>query len=115
MSLAVVDDDAQIRRALGRLLRSHGHEVEEFDSAEAYLARTPAADCAIVDIELPGISGIELEERMRREGRAMAVVFITAHDDQALLSAVQRTHRTLLRKPLEERDLLDAIERATEF
>ncbi len=113
MTLVVVDDDALIRRAVGRFLRSQGHEVHVFDSAEAYLARRCQADCAILDIDLPGISGLELDEQLRKEGHPMPVVFITAHDELDILAAVQQTHRPLLRKPLDEPGLLSAIARAT--
>lgn len=113
MILAVVDDDHDIRRALGRLLRSYGHEVHVFESAEAYLAQNCAADCAILDIELPGLSGLELAERMTHEGRGIPVVFITAHRDLAIRAAIRRTHRPFLEKPLDEEGLLDAIAQAT--
>ena len=113
MTLVVVDDDAQIRRAVGRFLRSQGYEVHVFDSAESYLARQCRADCAILDIDLPGISGIQLDEQLQKEGRQMPVVFITAHDELDILAAVQRTHRPLVRKPLDGQGLLTAIARAT--
>ena len=113
MTLVVVDDDEHIRRAVGRLLRSLGHTVHVFESAEAYLAGSCQADCAILDIDLPGISGLELEGRLRRQGHPMPVVFVTAHDEQDFLEAVQETQRPYLKKPLDEHGLLDAIRRAT--
>lgn len=110
LRLVVVDDDEQIRRAVGRFLRAHGHTVVSFDCAEAYLSRTCEADCAILDIELPGLSGLELEERLRQEGRKVPVVFITAHDELAARAeARQSARRPFLKKPLDERDLLEAI------
>ena len=112
LTLVVVDDDMDIRRAVGRSLRSYGHEVHLFESGEAYLAENCAADCAIVDIGLPGVSGLEMEEQMRRRGRSIPVVFITAHDDLAR-RAVQKTPMPVLKKPLDEHDLLDAIAAAT--
>ena len=95
------------------LLRSHGHSVTVFPSAEEYLAQDVEAHCAILDVALPGISGLELVERMNVLGRRVPVVFITAHVESAVMAAVQRTRRPLLRKPLVEDDLLDAIARAT--
>ena len=89
--LAVVDDDPDIRSALLRLLRSHGHEVHAFASAEAYLADDCAPDCAILDIQLPGISGLDLEGRLRETGSGTTVVFITAHDDAATREAIRRS------------------------
>jgi two-component system response regulator FixJ len=108
LTLVVVDDDTDIRRAVGRSLRSYGYEVRLFDSGEAYLAENCKADCAIVDINLPGVSGLEIEEQLRRSGRAIPVVFITAHDDLAN-RAMRTTGMPVLRKPLDEHDLLDAI------
>ena len=111
--LAVVDDDRDIRRALERLLRSYGHEVIAFESAEAYLAENCSADCAILDIELPGLSGLELEERMTREGRETPVIFISAHRDLAARAAARLPQRPFLEKPIDEKGLIDAIARAT--
>lgn len=71
------------------------------------------ADCAILDIDLPGISGLELEEQLRRHGGPMAVVFVTAHDERECLEAVRDTRWPYLKKPLDEHGLLDAIQRAT--
>ncbi len=106
--LAIVDDDTDIRRAVGRSLRSYGHKVHLYESGEAYLAENCKADCAIVDINLPGVSGLEMEEQLRRSGRGIPVVFITAHDDLAH-RAVRTTGMPVLTKPLDEHDLLDAI------
>lgn len=108
LTLVVVDDDTDIRRAVGRSLRSYGHKVHLFESGEAYLAEDCKADCAIVDIGLPGVSGLEMEEQLRKSGRGLPVVFITAHDDLAR-RAVRTTGMPVLRKPLDEYELLDAI------
>jgi FixJ family two-component response regulator len=112
--LAVVDDDEDIRSTLARLLRACGHEVRLFDSAEPFLKDNFEADCAILDVRLPGISGLELEERLRQQGRRMPVVFITAHDDVATRSAIQKSRRYLLMKPFDDDDLLAAIAEATD-
>jgi two-component system response regulator FixJ len=113
LTLVVVEDDTDIRRAMGRSLRSYGHKVHLFESGEAYLAEDgkadcAIADCAIVDIGLPGVSGLEMEEQLRKRGRGLPVVFITAHDDLAR-RAVRTTGMPVLRKPLDEHELLDAI------
>jgi len=111
--LIVVDDDDQVRRAVGRMLRSHGHEVVAFASAEACLAERCDADCAIVDIDLPGMSGLDLDARLRQDGRSMPSVFMTGHDEWRIPAAVERHARPILRKPLDEDALLAAIARAT--
>ena len=108
-----MDDDADIRRGLAILLRSHGHTVTVFQSAEEYLAQPVEAHCVILDIALPGMSGFELSERLKADGRSVPVVFITAHVEPSALAAVQRTRQPLLKKPLVEDDLVDAINRAT--
>jgi len=112
LTLAVVDDDTDIRRAVGRSLRSLGHEVHLFDSGEAFLAETRDADCAIVDIGLPGMTGLEVAEVLRRSGRCIPMVLITAHDELAV-NAIQRMSMPVLKKPVDDRDLLDAIAQAT--
>ena len=112
LTLIVVDDDVDIRRAVGRSLRSYGHRVHLFESGEEYLAQNCDGDCAIVDIGLPGVSGLEMAERLRECGRGIPVVFITAHDDLAN-RASRRTRMLVLKKPLEERDLLEAIDQVT--
>jgi FixJ family two-component response regulator len=113
MVLVVVDDDRDMRRALDRLLRSRGHVVYVFESAEAYLARGCKADCAILDIHLPGMDGIELEGRLRNTEKNLPVVFITGRDDEATCAAVRAVDAPFLRKPFDETRLLDAIARAT--
>jgi FixJ family two-component response regulator len=113
LHLIVVDDEFDVRRALELLLRAHGHRVTAFESAEDCLASAVDAHCAIIDIALPGISGLELNDRLNADGRATPVVFITAAADQSTLAAVKRARRPLLRKPLDEDDLLEAIARAT--
>jgi FixJ family two-component response regulator len=68
LTLIVVDDDLHIRRAVGRSLRSYGHQIHLFQSGEEYCEQDCDTDCAIVDIGLPGVSGLEMVERLR--GRA---------------------------------------------
>lgn len=108
LTLVVVEDDEHVRRALTRLLCSHGYGVRTFDTAEACLAGLCPADGAIVDINLPGMSGFELDERLRREGRAIPTVFITADDEPGPAPA----GRVILQKPFDEQALLDAVEHA---
>ena len=107
-TLVVVDDDEHVRRALTRFLCLHGYGVRAFDSAEAWLAGSCPADGAIIDINLPGMNGLELDERLRREGPAIPTVFITAHDEPGPAPASP----IILQKPLDAQSLLDAIEHA---
>ncbi len=104
-TLVVVEDDEHVRRALTRFLCPR-YCVRAFDSAEEWLADICPADGAIIDINLPGMSGLELDERLEREGRAIPTVFITAHDEPGPAP----TRRVILQKPLDPQALLDAIE-----
>lgn len=111
-SIAVVDDDASVRKSLGRLLRGAGFEVETFPSAEEFLARDTAChlDCLVLDISLGGMSGLELRAELVQTGVRIPVVFITAHDDAATLRALQEAPKSpCLRKPFDESLLFEAI------
>ena len=79
-TVAVVDDDASLRRSLGRLLNAYGFLAEEYASAEAFLARDrkTAIDCLVLDIDLGGMSGIDLQRRLKAEGIILPVIIITA-------------------------------------
>ena len=81
--VAVVDDDESVCRSFGRLLRAAGMQPITYDSAEAFLAdaKRPQFSCLVLDIQLGGISGIELARRLVDVGARTPVVFITAHDD----------------------------------
>jgi len=105
-TLVLVEDDEDVRRALTRFLRLHGYGVRAFESAEAWLAGICPADVAIIDINLPGVSGLELDDRLRREGRAIPTMFITALDESGPAPA----NRVILQKPLDAQSLLDAVE-----
>jgi FixJ family two-component response regulator len=111
-SIAVVDDDASVRKSLGRLLRGAGFEVETFESAEAFLARGGGGrpDCLVLDVSLGGMSGLELRAELGRSGIRVPVVFITAHDDAATLRGLRQSPEApCLRKPFDESLLFEAI------
>jgi FixJ family two-component response regulator len=108
LTLVVVDDDDGVRSALTRFLRLRGYGVRAFDSAEAWLAAICPVNGAIIDINLPGMSGLELDERLRLEGRSIPTVFITAHDKPRPAPA----GRIILQKPFDPHSLLEAIEHA---
>src|SRR5215469_6484295 len=84
--VAIIDDDASVCRALGRLLRGMGLETVEYSSAEAFLSdRSSSSYCALlVDIQLGGISGLEIPQQLAARGDRTPVIFITAHDDPGL-------------------------------
>ena len=112
--IGVVDDDPAFRRALERLLRGAGYEVETFSSAEDYLATgsVPRHCCLVLDVYLGGMSGLDLRSELARTGRPVPVVFITAHQD--LTSVTQSAGGApCLRKPFDEELLFAAIARVT--
>jgi FixJ family two-component response regulator len=112
LHLVVVDDDEDVRTALRRLLRSMGHEVRVFASAEEYEACRAVADCLIVDLRLPGLNGFELRERLRLRGSAIPIVFITGDGGPSPADTTAHADTTSLAKPFDDGDLMAAIRRA---
>ena len=109
----VVDDDASVRGALGRLLRVTGHQVQTYASAEDFLGAAPhEVDCLVLDVYLGGMNGYDLYSFLTAEGQAPPTVFVTAHDDATLASMSLRTDGVCLRKPFDDDHLLGAIARA---
>jgi FixJ family two-component response regulator len=114
--VSVVDDDISVRRSLDRLMRSAGLEVNLFASAEEFLNSTHPrkADCLILDIRLPGISGIDLLRQLLARKYNVPVIFITAHgsDEDARSEAASNWTVAYLIKPLDGEELLDAVDAA---
>jgi FixJ family two-component response regulator len=113
--ISVVDDDASVREGLSRLLSSVGFSVNTFSSAEAYLNSEPPrrADCLILDVRMPGQSGIELQRELMANHSEIPVVFITAHEEQTVhVQALEGRARAVLIKPFSEEVLLNAIDQA---
>jgi len=111
--VAVVDDDISVRESLESLIKSVGLEVTVFASAEEFLrsCRAREADCLILDLRLPGMSGIELHRHLLARGRHVPATFITAHasDDRARSEAASAWTVAYLTKPFSEDELLDAV------
>lgn len=112
--ILVVDDDASVCRALARLLRSYGYEVETFASAAELLAAGPPADtlCLVTDVRMPGMGGVELCEQLHANGRDLPTVFVTAHGTEGLRSLVLQG-APILQKPVAAEQLLAAIDAVT--
>ncbi len=111
----VVDDDESVRRGLERLLRSGGYAVEAFASADAFLGRLPieGVGCAIMDVQMPGLTGPQLHERLLALGVDVPVIFLTAHGDvPTSVSAIKRGALDFLMKPVDGDVLLAAIGQA---
>ena len=114
-NVAIVDDDESVRRGLKRLLQVHQCIVQTYASAEEFLARgdTTRVDCLLLDIDLGGMSGIELRRQLKSSGSALPIIFMTALDDEALRAeALEAGCIAFLRKPFPARQLMDAIAKA---
>lgn len=115
VTVYVVDDDESIRRALKRLLRSAGYHAVTFESAEDFIDSAPEGGqgCLILDIRLPGMTGLDLQEKLSSSGAKYAVIFMTAHDNPHWEQRAKKAGAVAyLRKPFDEQSLLDAIELA---
>ena len=115
-TIAVVDDDPDMLKAIGRVLAAHGFHPEAFASAEAFLdrnwAREPA--CLVLDIHLGGMSGIDLQRHLKASGSQLPIIFITAIEDEAAVQeAMAAGCVAFLRKPFTARLLIGAIDTAT--
>jgi len=111
----VVDDDPSVRTSLIRLLESAGYAVEAFASARAFLAREPHRGpcCLVLDVRMPGLTGLELQAALAAGGRRMSIVFVTGHVDIPMtVKAMKGGAVDLLTKPVDAQDLLAAIQRA---
>jgi FixJ family two-component response regulator len=111
----IVDDDPSVRKGLARLVKSAGYRVEVFESASEFLARPLQEDpaCLILDVRMPGLTGLELQEALGIAGRGMSIVFVSGHGDIAgSVKAMKRGAIDFLTKPVDSRELLGAIEQA---
>jgi FixJ family two-component response regulator len=111
----VVDDDPSVRIALERLIKSVGFRVQTFDTAQSFLNAVPcdAPSCLILDVRLPQMSGMELQQEMAIRGLDMPIIFITGHATVSMsVRAMKGGAMDFLEKPFEEQQLLDAIQSA---
>ena len=111
----LVDDDASVREALARLIRSAGLRVEAFGSAEAFLERPrPAApSCLLLDVQLPELSGLDLQQRMAAASNDIPIIFITGHGDiPTTVRAMKAGAVEFLTKPLVAGEVLESIHQA---
>jgi len=111
----VVDDDPQVRASIQGLLKSAGLRSECFETAEQFLQRQPPGgpSCLIVDVSLPGISGLDFQQQLKKAGLRIPIVFITAHGDIPMtVKAMKSGAVEFLTKPFEDQDLLGAVQQA---
>ena len=111
----VVDDDESIRRALTRLLSSRGYHAVTFESAEDFMDSAPGGGegCLVLDIRLPGMTGLDLQEKLSSSGAKYAVIFMTAHENPEWRQRAKKAGAVAyLKKPFHDQSLLDAIQLA---
>ena len=113
--IAIVDDDELFRRSIERLVRSAGFTVQAFGSAEDFLERgdLDRTACAILDMKLPGMSGLDLQQRLITTPTPIPIVFVSAHDEAMMqANALRAGAVAFLRKPFDNSTLLDALRRS---
>ena len=114
-SVFIVDDDAEVRAAMQRLLKTVGLHAEAFASAKDFLQRSmpQGPSCLILDVRLPGMSGLDVQRKLLAAGINLPIIFITAHADVPLaVRAMKSGAVEFLTKPVRGQDLLDAVEQA---
>jgi|SRR5690554_1301871 len=117
-TIFIVDDDPSIRKGLERLLRASGFKAQTFASAEEFLACRPCQEpsnpaCLVLDVRMPGISGINLQRELAKAGIPLPIVFITGHGDIPMsVRAMKNGAVDFLPKPFAEKELLTAVEQA---
>jgi len=111
----VVDDDDAVRDSLGLLMKSAGIQAEAYESAESFLAAFDPArfGCLVLDIRMPGMSGIELQRELNQRGSALPIIFITAHGDIPMaVDAVREGALDFVQKPFDDTELVTKVQRA---
>jgi FixJ family two-component response regulator len=111
----VVDDDASVRKSLGRVITSAGHAVELFASAQEFLACPPPSGpcCLVLDVRMPGVTGLDLQKTLAGAAHRIPVVFVTGHGDISMsVTALKGGAVDFLTKPFDKKAMLDAIARA---
>jgi FixJ family two-component response regulator len=114
-TVAIVEDDSDLRQALTHLLRARRFMTNAFADAESFLAfpLRSEVDCLILDVRLPGMSGIDLQKRLAEEGRRLPLVFVSAHEDRAVHDGAMKAGAiAFLRKPVSGNRLMQALETA---
>jgi FixJ family two-component response regulator len=110
-----IDDDSSVRKGLARLLRSAGYKHEIFESASDFLARPPHSgpSCVIVDVQMPGLNGMDFQETLIQQSREEQLVFVTGYGDIPMCAQAMKAGAVdFLRKPFDDEELLQCVQRA---
>ena len=112
----LVDDDASVRKALTRLIKSAGHQVQSFASAQEFIESKPETTgvaCLVLDVRMPGLSGLDLQRELLAANAILPIIFITGHGDvPTSVRAMKAGAVDFLQKPVKDKDLLTAIEQS---
>ena len=114
-TVLIVDDDADVRESLQELMESVGLHAQSFSTAQEFLSagRNDSPSCLILDVRLPGISGLDLQHELKRARISIPIVFLTAHADVPMsVKAMKSGAVEFLTKPFRQQDLLDAVQRS---
>lgn len=115
-TIYILEDEESVRRALGRLLRSEGLTFAMYSCGEDFLEHLPpdAHGCAVLDVRMPGLSGLEVQQEMRARGAQLPVIILSAQDDAVTRERARQLGAVaFFRKPVDDQALLDAIHWAT--
>jgi two-component system response regulator FixJ len=113
----VIDDDSSVLKSLARLLRSLGFDAETFASAEPFLARKhyDGVGCIVLDVQMPGLNGMDLQDALNKADYSMPIIFITGHGNIPMsVQAMKRGAVDFLPKPFDDEDLVQAVKKAVE-
>ena len=111
-TIFIIDDDASVRKSLQRLLRAHQYQVETFASGLEYLSRQPydGIGAIVLDIQMPGLTGMDMQMRLLAQGTDLPIIFLTGHGDiPTTVTAMRRGAVNFLTKPVDEAALLQTI------
>ena len=115
--VSIIDDDALVLRSLDRLLQARGFEVHTYSSPQAFLEQRDAdtPGCIVMDLSMPGLSGLELQQRLNEQRSEIPIIFITGHGDVPMaVEAMQAGAVDFIQKPFRDQDLIDRINQALE-
>jgi FixJ family two-component response regulator len=111
----IVDDDAPFRTSMARLLQASGYQTQLYASGDAFLERLPVgeAGCILLDLQMTGVNGFGLQQRLAKTGNALPIIFLTAHGDiRAGVQAIKAGAEDFLSKPVSRKALFECVERA---
>jgi FixJ family two-component response regulator len=114
-TIHVVDDDASFRTSMSRLLQAHGYQTALYESGNAFLEKLPTGEvgCILLDLQMSGVQGVELQQHLAKTGNILPIIFLTAHGDiKTGVHAIKAGAEDFLTKPVSKEALFECVERA---